>query len=123
MAFRLSDGNLSLSALVQMRLPNAEFAFLSACHTARYTALLPDESTHLAAGMQVAGFQGVVGTQWGMVDRDGPPLVHLFYSFLTKNGQRPDVFNTAEALHFALQEFRNHGIPLFRWALFVHIGV
>ncbi|KZO96573.1 hypothetical protein CALVIDRAFT_514364 [Calocera viscosa TUFC12733] len=122
-AFRMSDGNLSLSSLVQMRLPNAEFALLSACHTARYTAVLPDESTHLAAGMQVAGFQAVIGTQWGMTDRDGPALTRLFYDYLTRDGQRPDVSRTAEALHFALRQFRAHNVPLWRWALFVHIGI
>jgi len=122
-AFRFADGNLTLSTIVQKRLQRAQFAFLSACHTARHTASLPDESIHLAAGMQIAGYRGLVATQWGMVDVDGPQLTALFYDHLAKLSFFPDARNAAEALHRALQQLRDDGMPLFRWALFVHIGI
>ncbi|KZT58103.1 hypothetical protein CALCODRAFT_433190 [Calocera cornea HHB12733] len=122
-AFRLRDGNFSLGSIIHMRLKKAQFAFLSACHTARHSTILPDESMHLAAGMQIAGFRGVLATQWGMVDKDGPALVELFYGCLAEAGFPPDPRNAAEALHWSLQQLRERGMPMFRWALFVHIGI
>jgi CHAT domain-containing protein len=122
-AFRIPDGNMTLSTIIQKRLQRAQFAFLSACHTARNSALLPDESIHLAAGMQVAGYRGILATQWGMVDQDGPELVKLFYGFLAEKSIPPDPRHAAEALHRSLEVLRERGVPMFRWALFVHIGV
>ncbi|EJU04565.1 hypothetical protein DACRYDRAFT_43334, partial [Dacryopinax primogenitus] len=122
-AFCLKDGKLTLSCIVRLRMWNAQFAFLSACHTARQTSLLPDESMHLTAGMQVSGFRSLVATQWAMADQDGPVLTRMFYDYLMKDGRAPDVRNTAESLHLALRQFRLRNIPMYRWALFVHAGV
>ncbi|KZO96606.1 hypothetical protein CALVIDRAFT_108671 [Calocera viscosa TUFC12733] len=122
-AFRMRDGDLTLSTIIQLRLQNAQFAVLSACHTARHTAVLPDESLHLAAGMQIAGFQGVLATQWAMVDADGPVLSRLFYDYLLKSGASSDPRSAAIALYQALQQFQAYNVPLYRWALFVHFGV
>ncbi|KZT57110.1 hypothetical protein CALCODRAFT_293869 [Calocera cornea HHB12733] len=120
-AFQLHDGPLPLSAIMSLRV-NGEFAFLSACHTARLSALLPDESMHLAAGMQIAGFQGVLGTVWGMADRDGPALTKMFYDRLLSDGRPLDTRNAAEALHHCIKQLQAH-IPLCRWGAFVHFGV
>ncbi|KZO96574.1 hypothetical protein CALVIDRAFT_549579 [Calocera viscosa TUFC12733] len=122
-AFCMKDGKLTLSSLVRLRLRDAQFAFLSACHTARQTSLLPDESMHLAAGMQVSGFRGVLATQWAMADQDGPALTRMFYDYLSKDGRQPEAHNAAEALHLALRQFRLRTIPMYRWALFVHVGI
>ncbi|KZO96294.1 hypothetical protein CALVIDRAFT_515109 [Calocera viscosa TUFC12733] len=120
-AFQLHDGPLRLSSIMDLHV-NGEFAFLSACHTARLSALLPDESMHLAAGMQIAGFQGVLGTVWGMADRDGPALTEMFYDRLLREGRPLDARNAAEALHHCIKKLRDH-IPLCRWGAFVHFGV
>lgn len=49
--------------IVRRQLPSAEFAFLSACHTAELAEeSLADEVLHLAAAMQFCGFRSVVGT-------------------------------------------------------------
>lgn len=58
--------------IVNARLPNAEFAFLSACESATGDPNTPDEVLHLAAALQFAGFCSVAGTLWAMDDRDGP---------------------------------------------------
>jgi CHAT domain-containing protein len=50
--------------MMKTSLPNASLAFLSACTTATGTDKAADEGLHLAAAMQFAGFQGVVGTLW-----------------------------------------------------------
>ena len=65
-SFRLHEGNrLTLLDLVRSRLPTAEFAFLSACHTAELTeGSIADEGLHLTAAVQYCGFRSVVGTMW-----------------------------------------------------------
>ncbi|QRV96039.1 CHAT domain protein [Ceratobasidium sp. AG-Ba] len=61
-AFQLHDGDLTLASITQKSLPYADFAFLSACETAKGDPRLPDEVVHLAAGMIMAGYSSVVGT-------------------------------------------------------------
>ncbi|KAI9445638.1 CHAT domain-containing protein [Lactarius psammicola] len=65
--FELYGGErLTLLEIVRSHLPTAEFAFLSACHTAEVTeGSVVDEGLHLAAAVQYCGFRSVVGTMWG----------------------------------------------------------
>ncbi|KAH9009096.1 hypothetical protein EDB83DRAFT_2454160, partial [Lactarius deliciosus] len=66
---------LTLLDIVRSDVPTAEFAFLSACHTAEVTeGSVIDEGLHLAAAVQYCGFRSVVGTMWAMVDEDGRDL-------------------------------------------------
>ncbi|KAI9509761.1 CHAT domain-containing protein [Russula earlei] len=71
-SFLLHGGErLTLLDLIRSQLPAAEFAFLSACHTAEMTeGSIADEALHLTAAMQYCGFRSVVGTMWGMADAD-----------------------------------------------------
>ena len=80
-SFKLHKGKrLQLLDIVRSRLPDAEFAFLSACHTAELTEeSIEDEVLHLAAAMQFCGFRSVVGTMWAMADVDGSDLARHFY--------------------------------------------
>ena len=82
--FELYGGErLTLLEIVRSHLPTAEFAFLSACHTAEVTkGSIIDEGLHLAAAVQYCGFRSVVGTMWEMVDEDGPDLANHFYKAL-----------------------------------------
>ncbi|KZO96569.1 hypothetical protein CALVIDRAFT_536938 [Calocera viscosa TUFC12733] len=59
--------------------------------------------------MQIAGFRGLLATQWGMVDRDGPALVNMFYGYVAEAGFSPGVRKAAKALHRSLQQFRERG--------------
>jgi CHAT domain-containing protein len=127
-SFKLHKGKrLQLLDIVRSQLPDAEFAFLSACHTAELTdESIADEVLHLAAAMQFCGFRSVVGTMWAMADIDGRDLARDFYESLFSSG-RPDVehFNerTAEALRYAVKKLRRKGgITLERWVNFVHYG-
>ncbi|KAH9995400.1 hypothetical protein BJV74DRAFT_883918 [Russula compacta] len=55
------DERLTLLDIVRSRLPAAEFAFLSVCHTAELTEeSVADEGLHLAAAVQFCGFRSVV---------------------------------------------------------------
>jgi hypothetical protein len=62
--FFLDDGLLTVSKLMELNLPNAFLAVLSACEMAKGDAAQPDQAIHLAAAMLFAGFQSVVATMW-----------------------------------------------------------
>jgi CHAT domain-containing protein len=63
-AFMLGDGELSIEDIIQLNLPHAFLAFLSACQTAKGDRNAPDQAVHLAASMLFCGFRSVVGTMW-----------------------------------------------------------
>ncbi|KAI0255287.1 hypothetical protein BJV78DRAFT_1358864 [Lactifluus subvellereus] len=117
---------LTLLDIVRSRLPNAEFAFLSACHTAELTdESLADEGLHLAAAMQYCGFRSAVGTMWAMADTDGRDVGGNFYKSVF-SGRRegiPHYARTAEALRDAVKRLRRkRKVTLERWVNFVHYG-
>ena len=74
-SFELHGDNLTLLEIARSQLPVAEFASLSAGHTAGLTEEgIADEALHLVAAMQYCGFRSVVGTMWAMADTDGADL-------------------------------------------------
>ena len=126
-SFKLHGGaRLTLLDIVRSRLPNAEFAFLSACHTAELTEeSIADEGLHLTAAVQYCGFRSVVGTMWAMADIDGPDLAVNFYRAVFSNRQEgmPYYERTAEALRDAVRSLRRkRNMRLERWVNFVHYG-
>ncbi|KAN0131842.1 CHAT domain containing protein [Lactarius tabidus] len=127
-SLELHKDNLTLLEIVRSQLPAAEFAFLSACHTAELTeGSAADEGLHLAAAMQYCGFRSVVGTMWAMADTDGADLSKHFYRtiFSDKASQNgvPYHERSARALQIAVQKLRKkRGITLERWVNFVHYG-
>ena len=128
-SFKLYQGKrLSLIDIVRSQLPNAEFAFLAACHTAELTDESPaDEVLHLAAAMQYCGFRSVVGTMWAMADADGRDLASNFYKSVFSSGKRGVYHHgrTAEALRDAVVILRRRkgiGMSLERWVNYVHYG-
>ena len=128
-SFQLHRGKrLSLIDIVQSQIPNAEFAFLAACHTAELTDESPaDEALHLAAAMQYCGFRSVVGTMWAMADEDGRDLAENFYKSVF-SGRKQGIYyheRTAEALRDAvvgLRRKKGRGMSLERWVNYVHYG-
>jgi CHAT domain-containing protein len=127
-SFELHEDNLTLLEIVQSQLPAAEFAFLSACHTAELTEdSIADEGLHLAAAMQFCGFRSVVGTMWAMADTDGADLSKHFYKTIftesPSQGGVPYHERSARALQFAAKKLRKmRGITLERWVNSVHYG-
>ncbi|KAI9460731.1 CHAT domain-containing protein [Russula earlei] len=125
-SFQLHNGKrLTLLDLIRSQLPSAEFAFLSACHTAELTeGSIADEALHLTAAMQHCGFRSVVGTMWGMADDDGPELVKYFYKSMFSRKQEgiPYYERSARALRDAVRRLRKNRVPLERWVNFVHYG-
>lgn len=113
---------LTLSKIINLSLPHADFAFLSACQTATGDKNLEEESVHLAAGMLFAGYRGVVATMWSIMDNDAPHFADEVYSHLLK-GNHLNSSGAAEALHLAIKRLRDEGKPFISWVPFIHIGV
>ena len=126
-SFKLYQGNrLTLLEIIRSQLPSAEFAFLSACHTAELTEKsATGEGLHLTAAVQFAGFRSVVGTMWAMADIDGHDLAKHFYAsvFSERWQDVPYHERTAEALRDAVRVLRRKKrVTTERWVNFVHYG-
>ncbi|KAJ7861184.1 CHAT domain-containing protein [Mycena leptocephala] len=119
----LYGGTLKLESILQMSLPNAEFVFLAACHTAKGDTVLVNESFHLSGGFIAAGFQGAIATMWSMCDTDGPFVAKTVYGHLFGSGHRARASDAAKALQLAVREMRDAGVPCERWVPFIHLGV
>lgn len=125
-AFLMHDGKLSLAILSQTSLPNADFAMLLACESARGAVNVSNEFVHLAAGLLVVGFRSVIGTMWSIIDSDGPDVARVVYEHLFRAGMdaKPDSSEAAVALHRAVVYLRDvKKVPPSRWLPFVHFGV
>jgi CHAT domain-containing protein len=127
--FELHGGErLTLLEIVRLHFPAAEFAFLSASHTAELTeGSVADEGLHLVAAVQYCGFRSVVGTMWSMADVDGRDLAgYIYQKLFSSPGQHdgiPYSERSAAALQFAVKKMRRtRRITLERWVNFVHYG-
>ncbi|KAF8748758.1 TPR-like protein [Rhizoctonia solani] len=61
---------------------NSAFHLYDACQTATGAADLPDEAVHLAAGLLIAGYSGVIATLWSVYDEDAPEVSRDVYTSL-----------------------------------------
>ncbi|KAG9316098.1 hypothetical protein JVU11DRAFT_3772 [Chiua virens] len=138
-----SKGSANVSVNTDHANPNAdavadrEFAFLSACHTAVGDRTAPDETIHLAAAMQFAGFRSVIGTMWAVDDAMVTAMVKAFYEnlFLGATGQlggneketnqeyKYDYTQAARALNKAAKLVDKGQVSLDQRIVFIHIGV
>ncbi|KAJ7621824.1 CHAT domain-containing protein [Mycena rosella] len=122
------SSRLTLSRIIHLSLPQADLAFLSACQTATGNKELPEESVHLAAGMLLAGYRGVIATMWSIMDNDAPKVAADVYEHLFKVSP-PDPTRAAEALHLAVKNLRegqggsSGSKSFFNWVPFIHLGV
>jgi tetratricopeptide (TPR) repeat protein len=101
----------------------AEFAFLSACSTARTVRGLNDESLNLATMMQLAGYRHVIGTLWSIDDSTAPAVADSVYTWLARSTDGVRSVDAARALHRAVLEQRE-AFPLapISWCSYVHLG-
>ncbi|KAG2112683.1 CHAT domain-containing protein [Suillus discolor] len=123
--FVMRDEHLTLLDIMERHIPQAEFAFLSACHTAVGDEETPDEVIHLAAGLQFSGFKSVVGTLWEVDDAVAKHVVEAFYGYMfgdLKKGGVMDCTRAAWALNCATHAVKTK-VPLEQRMVFVHIGV
>ncbi|KAG1726901.1 CHAT domain-containing protein [Suillus occidentalis] len=122
--FVMRDEHVTLLDIMEKDIPHAEFAFLSACHTAVGDKETPDEVVHLAAGLQFAGFKSVVGTLWEVDDSVAKHVVEAFYKYMfhPKEAGVMDCTKAAWALNCATHSVKTK-VPLEQRMVFIHIGV
>jgi len=84
---------------------------------------IPDEALHIYAAFQYSGCRSVIGTMWGMVNKDGRDLAKDVYRsmFSGKDRGEPYYERSARALQHAVQQMRCN-LPLVRWVNYVHCG-
>jgi CHAT domain-containing protein len=90
--------NLTLRDFLDLHLPGARLAVLSACETGLPGTQLPDEVLSLPAGLLQAGFAGVAASLWSVSDISTAILMARFYELWRKGGRGP-----VEALREAQQ--------------------
>ncbi|KAG1775489.1 CHAT domain-containing protein [Suillus placidus] len=121
--FVMRDEHLTLLDIMERDIPHAEFAFLSACHTAVGDEETPDEVIHLAAGLQFSGFKSVIGTLWEVDHSVAQHVVGAFYENMfmdLKDGGVMDCTKAAWALNRATHAVKAE-VPLEQRMVFVHI--
>ncbi|MFC6091000.1 CHAT domain-containing protein [Saccharothrix lopnurensis] len=114
---RLADGaRLPLTDIVDLHLPHADFAYLSACDTAAAGLRHSDTAITTASVFQLAGFAGVVASSWPLKDVPAARAAAAFYRYL-------DDRTYAEALRLACVELRDRypDKPEI-WAALMHSG-
>ncbi|MEH1165253.1 CHAT domain-containing protein [Micromonospora sp. CPCC 205539] len=122
-ALFLADAPLTLTDVARLDLSGAQLAVLSACHTGRGGADLPDEAGHLAAALQVAGFRHVVSTLWAIGDHAAATVTDRLYDGLSGTDGTLDPSRSADALHAVTRALRaTDPFRPSRWAPFVHHG-
>ncbi|KAG0696464.1 CHAT domain-containing protein [Suillus ampliporus] len=124
--FAMRDQPLTLLDIMENNAPQAEFAFLSACHTAVGDEETPDEVIHLAAGLQFSGFKSVIGTLWVVDDDVAKHVVEAFYGEMFKGLEEGDhamdCTKAASALNHATYAVKSK-VPLEQRIVFVHIDL
>ena len=108
-------GHLNIETLMQAQLPQADFAYLSACHTA-VGSVARNESMSLAAVLQVTGFRSIVATMYSIGDDDGPVVAREVYKYMFRDGARAArSSDAAVGVHRAARALQRSGAQLFRW--------
>ena len=120
--FALGDGLLKIENIMQYELQDAQFTYLSACHTTVGDEESPDEVIHLAAAMQFAGFRSVIGTMWAVDDGHTIEITSKFYEYMLDESGGLDHTRAALALHRTMNSLRLSKIPLDQRILYIHIG-
>ncbi|KAG1882818.1 CHAT domain-containing protein [Suillus subluteus] len=121
--FVMKDEPITLLDIMEKDIPHAEFAFLSACHTAVGDEETPDEVIHLAAGLQFSGFKSVIGTLWEVDDAVAKHVVKAFYENMFKDLEDGGVMDCAKAA-WALKRATHvvkTKVPLEQRMVFIHV--
>ncbi|KAF8750460.1 hypothetical protein RHS01_09288 [Rhizoctonia solani] len=112
----ISAFKLTIEPLMRAELPLADFAFLSACHTAEGSEA-QNENMSLAGALQVAGFRSVVATMYAVADSDGPTVARVLYEHMFRDRSQPaNSSDAALGLNKAVRKLRLSKVPMHRWA-------
>jgi CHAT domain-containing protein len=118
----LHDGPLPLSEIAEFDLQHTELAYLSACETAIGSSRLADESLHIAAAFQLAGYPHVVGTLWTIRDILAARISDSVYERIAKHGIADTARHLNDAVHALVRDRPGLRSRPWLWAGHVHIG-
>ncbi|KAG8218942.1 hypothetical protein J3R82DRAFT_4650 [Butyriboletus roseoflavus] len=113
------DGHFTIERIIRCELQNAQFAYLSACHTTVGDEDSPDEVMHLASAMQFAGFRSVIGTMWAVDDAQTNKITSVFYDNMMDESGHLDYTRAALALNKTMKLV---DIPFDQYILYIHLG-
>lgn len=120
---QLTDGRLAIRDLAQRRLPDARFAYLSACETYQGSSVIPDEAVTVGTALCIAGCQNVIAALWRVADADAADFARRMYEHLiTLEGATPVLHpdKSAQALRETARALRDaYPDQPERWAAFV----
>jgi tetratricopeptide (TPR) repeat protein len=119
----LIDGRLTIRDLAERRLPDARFAYLSACATYQGSPAIPDEAVTVGTALCIAGCQNVVAALWPVADEHTADFARRMYGHLVTSEEGIPVLhpeNSAQALRETARALRDaHPDQPERWAAFV----
>lgn len=123
----LYDGaqrSLTVAEISRRHLPDAKFAYLSACRTASTTSAFSDEALHATGAFLLAGYRDVIGTLWPVWDDASADIAERVYRRLSGDGAHPPhTYLSAVALHEAVRTCRDSDpYRPSRWAAHIHVG-
>jgi hypothetical protein len=126
---------LTVGDIIGLKLEHGQFAFLSACQSAGNPNLdLLDESIHLTAAFQVAGFSHVIGSLWKIRDCYAATIAEGVAGSMTRSSDGQVSFDElAAGLHKKVRIVRDatREIPEIPcefppdplvWAPYIHMG-
>lgn len=128
------SGDLTVAAIANLNIKNAQIAYLSACSTADNASPdLADESIHMSSGFQLAGFSHVLAIMWNAENRACKRVSTEFYSLLfegrSNSAERQETQSVgghgivSNAFHRAVKKLRDDNLtqPIL-WAPYIHTG-
>lgn len=117
----LKDDVLTMDDLLELNIPGARMAILSACETGIPDHLLPDEVISLPSALLHAGFAGTIASLWSVSQKSTTELMSRFYHQWINEGKEPSI-----ALRDAQIDTRDNSNEYshpFYWAAFYLTGV
>ena len=114
---------LKLLDVARLSRPQGGLAFLCACHTAMGDEQLSGEAIHMAAGMLLVGYEGIIATMWSIMDIHASRVAEDVYKSFFSDGKVPDSRQAAEASHDAIERLRDSGVSFSSWVPFIHVSL
>jgi CHAT domain-containing protein len=103
----LRDGRLTLASLLDVQIGSGQLflAYLSACGSGQMKSdSLVEESLHLSAAFQLAGFRHAIGMMWEASDKSCVDAAVSVYGWMQSHGMSDE--SVSEGLHHAIIELR-----------------
>ena len=120
----LADGRLTIRDLIRRRLPEARFAYLSACATYQGAPTIPDEAVTVGTALCIADCQNVIAALWPVADNYTADFANRVYDHLITHENETPILRPEKSA-YALRETARAIRDAYpdqpeRWAAFVY---